>query len=103
MTSTIFVRQLNRKGIFLSKLDNDPAFVSKENPQGFFRIVVQPRETYKGGRVLFKKINGGYIIEGEGRILSGSREDIADRAAEYRKRRFDDFALVEDESLSLQG
>jgi hypothetical protein len=82
MTSTILVKRLNKSGYYNSSLDCDNAFKGKDNPQGYFKMRVEPIE----GAIKYMKVEGGYLVSGEGYIFSGSESDIADRIKAYNQR-----------------
>ena len=82
MTSTIIVKRLNKSGYYNSSLDYDDMFKSEDNPQGLFRVRVEPID----GTIKYMNVDGGYIISGEGYIFTGSESEIADRIKHYNQR-----------------
>lgn len=78
MTTTIHVNRLNKSGRYITTLDYDKAFIDDDNPKGCFKTVVEPffGETEEDGEILYKKLDKGYIIEGEGYIIAGSEAEI---------------------------
>lgn len=86
MTGNIFVKRLNRSGFHVSELDTDKCFVSNNNPDGYFRMIVVPFYDPNSPFIKYEKTKGGYRVEGEGYIVSGSKEEINEKARHYRRR-----------------
>ncbi len=98
MTGIIFVKRLNKSGTFVSYLDYSGAFAVKDNPKGYFKMIIQP---LKRSQIRYAKVKGGYVVEGESYIISGPDEKSIDRDIKdlFKKDRFPDLCFVEDKSL----
>ena len=84
MKGTIQVRRLNKSGRYVSGLDWDDAFKGKDNPRGLFKMVIEPIE----GKIRYKKIDGGYLVDGEAYIITaGSESEIDERIRKRYNRR----------------
>jgi len=81
MKGTIIVKRLNKSGYYNSSLDWDDVFKSEDNPQGYFKMRVEPIE----GTIKYMKVDGGYRVSGEGYIFYGSETEIAERIKAYNR------------------
>lgn len=80
MRSCIFVRQLNKSGNYKSALDHENAFKDSKNPEGLFRVVVQPIKNWNDENVIqYAKVKGGYFVLGEGYIICEPSEEAIDK------------------------
>lgn len=79
MTSSIIVNRLNKSGRYISAPDTDKAFITKDNPKGQFKIVVEPID----GKILYEKLDKGYLVDGEGYIITGSEAEINEDIRKY--------------------
>ena len=80
MKSTISVPRLKKSGNYMSSLDREEAFKSKTNPEGLFKVVVQPIPEADGNTIHFWKAeDGSVLVDGEGYIITGYSEADIDR------------------------
>ena len=92
MKGTIQVRRLNKSGRYVSGLDWDDAFKGKDNPRGLFKMVIEPIE----GEIRYKKIDGGYLVDGEAYIISaGSEREIDEKIRERHHSKLSGTVYVE--------
>lgn len=75
MTGCMKVKELSENGLFISDIDWDDCFKDKGNPKGNFVMIVEP---LYGGVIYYRKIEDGFLIEGEGYILTG-RKNILEK------------------------
>lgn len=75
MKSSIIVNRLNKSGRYISSFDTDKAFITDDNPKGQFKMVVEPID----GEIMYKKLDKGYLVEGEGYIITGSETEINEK------------------------
>lgn len=80
MKGTIQVRKLNKSGRYVSELDWDNAFKGKDNPRGLFKMIIEPIE----GEIRYKKVDGGYQVDGEAYIIAAGSEDEIDEKIRER-------------------
>ena len=92
MKSTIFVKELNGSGRYISEPDYCEAFIGKDSPKGLFKTVVEPLDNYDGPEIFYKEVDGGYLVEGEGYVITGRSENKID--AKIRKNFTDTFERV---------
>ena len=79
MKGHIIVKRLNKSGNYKSELDWDKCFIDKDNPKGYFKMVITPIENCDGIKeIKYMKVNGGYKISGELWIITGSSEKEID-------------------------
>ena len=78
MTGHIKVKRLNKKGVYRSPLDYDRSFIDADNPQGYFKIVIEPITNFDClPEIRYMKSGDGYIVSGEAYIISeGSEKEI---------------------------
>ena len=79
MKSSIVVNRLNKSGRYISELDTDKAFITEDNTKGQFKIVVEPME----GEIIYEKLDNGYLVKGEGYIITGSESKINEDIRKY--------------------
>ena len=90
MTGTCLVRKLNRTGNFLSCLDNDKSFIDRTNPEGLFKMLVQPILNSHGEQeIRFMKTKDGYLVSGEAYILTGADESEINLKARRHREKWD--------------
>jgi len=99
MTGTIKVTELNNNGIYVSNLDHDKAFADEDNPSGAFKMVIEPLDSFEGPMIEYKPLKDGYLVHGEGYIISGTKKEIEDGVKEHRKQIFNNVVTVENNSL----
>lgn len=85
MTGTIFVKRLNPSGFHVSEADTDKCFVSDKNPTGYFKMVIEPFYDPCEPVIKYKKTEGGYLVEGEGRIIDGCEEEVTKRIRQRKR------------------
>ena len=79
MTGSCIIKRLNKSGNYKSALDSDPCFVDLNNPNGFFKLIVQPIEnSYGQPEIRYCKVPGGYRVSGEGYFIGGFDEKEVD-------------------------
>lgn len=80
MKSHIHTKEIeNKNGTFVSELDWDERDVSKDNPKGLFKRVVQLIENFEGKyEIRYMKDGDTYIVSGEGYIITGKDEEAID-------------------------
>ena len=82
MTGHMIVKRLNKSGNFKSALDWDKCYMDKDNPKGYFKMVITPIENNDGVKeIRYMKVKGGYKVSGEGWIITDSSEKEIDTAA----------------------
>ena len=82
MTGHIIVKRLNKSGNFKSELDWDKCFIDKDNPKGYFKMVITPIENNDGVKeIKYMKVQGGYKVSGESWIITDGSEKEIDVAA----------------------
>lgn len=100
MKSTLLVKRLNKTGRYISKLDTDKAFVSDENPNGYFKMVVEAINLCADEKkyvIRYEKADKGYWVTGEGYIITGSTErEIDADIKEHHTKRFPNLVNEED-------
>ena len=75
MKGQIRVKTLNESGIYASDLDWDNSFKDKKNPEGWFKMVIEPIENSDGKHeIRYMLVPGGYIVSGEAYIISEATE-----------------------------
>lgn len=86
------VNELNKNGLFVSEMDWDKCYQDKGNPEGNFVMIVEPLEGADEGIIYYQKLDDGYLIEGEGYILTGRKDilqnKVSDWISKYEKREF---------------
>lgn len=87
MKSIIRVNRLNKSGLFISEMDCDDCFKSKNNPKGNFVIIIEPLNGWDKGIIYYEKVDKGYLVEGEGYIIE-DRADIIEERIKERKRKY---------------
>lgn len=97
MKGSFKVSELNDSGIYVSDIDWDDCYKEKGNPRGNFVMIIEPLSGFDKGVIYYKKVEDGFIIEGEAYILTG-RKNILEKkvskwVSEYVKK---DFEYVED-------
>lgn len=86
MTGTFKVNKINSSGFYVSELDYDPIFAGGNNPEGYFKMIIEPLCFDEHTGVIRRCRNkSGWTIEGEGYIIDGSLEEIDERVKYYRK------------------
>ena len=88
MTCTITVKRLNPSGFHVSQPDTDRAFVSGSNPTGNFKVVVLPFNGTNGPFLRYQKAEQGYLVQGEGYILSGTEEEVKENVRKHKSNYF---------------
>ena len=102
MKGTVFVKELNKVGTFVSEMDFDRHYIDKNNPKGRFKIVVQPIENWEGkNEIQYKKVDGGFLVDGEAYIIVGKGEKAINKIIEkdFGKDIFPDLVFTENKSL----
>lgn len=102
MKGTIFVKELNKTGTFVSEMDCDRHYIDKGNPQGRFKMVVQPIKNWEGkDEIQYKKVDGGFLVDGEAYIIVGKGEKTIDKriAKDFGKDVFSNLVFTENERL----
>ena len=75
------VKRLNKTGNYKSDLDYDNAFIGKDNPKGYFKMVIQPILNSDGQyEIRYMKTAEGYIVSGEAYIITNQYETKIDAA-----------------------
>ena len=76
MKGQCHVKTLKTSGIYASELDWDNSFKDKKNPEGWFKMVIEPIENSDGKHEIRYMLDpkGGYIISGEAYIISEPTE-----------------------------
>ena len=81
MTGTIIVPKLKASGKYVSATDWSDGFKDKSNPGGLFKMVVLPKETHDGYAIRYSRTKSGFLVEGEGYIISaGTEKELAKKA-----------------------
>lgn len=92
------VNELNKNGLFVSEMDWDKSYQDKGNPKGNFIMIVEPLEGFNKGIIYYQKLEDGFLIEGEGYILTGRKDklqkDVSKWISEYEEK---DFEFIETE------
>ena len=93
MKGIIQVNRLNKSGLFVSEMDWDDCYKSKNNPKGNFVMIIEPLNGWDKGIIYYEKIGKGYLVEGEGYIIEDCVDIIKERVKEwkrkYKKKPFD--------------
>ena len=80
MTGSCVVKCLSKSGNYKSALDSDLSFVDASNPNGCFKLVVQPiKNSYGQPEIRYSKVPGGYRVSGEGYFICGFDEKEIDK------------------------
>lgn len=80
MTGHMFTKRINKTGNYKSKLDWDIAFKDNNNPEGNFKMFIQPIQNSDGEyEIRYMKTKGGYIVSGEGYIVTDRNENEIDK------------------------
>lgn len=85
MKGQMEVKELNDTGLYISEIDCDNSFISKENPQGNFVMVIEPLSGLDEGTIYFEKTTDGYVIKGEGYVLAGQPQQIQKNIQKWTK------------------
>lgn len=88
MQCSFCVKELNETGLYVSALDKDKMYKSSSNPQGFFRLVLFPKE----GQILYHKAPNGYFLFGDGLVITDMPRNI-NRKVELIKNRYSQLHL----------
>lgn len=87
------VNKLNNNGLFVSDIDWDDGYKDKSNPKGNFVIIIEPLEGFDKDIIYYQKIEDGFLVEGEGYILTGRKDILKKRiskwTAEYKQKDFE--------------
>lgn len=86
MTGQIKVDILNQSGIFVSGIDTDPAFKDSTNTDGTFVMAIEPFHGFNKGLIYYQKIEDGYVVEGEGYILSAPKDKLPALIRKWKRR-----------------
>ena len=93
MKGIMKVSRLNKSGLYISDLEWDKCFQGKNNPKGYFVMIIKPLEGWEKGIIYYEKGKNGYLIEGEGYIVEGPLGDIKETVKKhktlYKKKPFD--------------
>lgn len=102
MKSHMFVKKLNKSGNYRSKIDFDKVFACRDNPDGMFKMVVQPIRNSEGKReIRYIKAEGGYIVSGEGYIITDPSKELIDKCIKrYHSERWKSLIQTEVENES---
>ena len=103
MKGTIFVKELNKIGTFISEMDCDRHYIDEGNPQGRFKMVVQPIENWEGkNEIQYKKVDKGFLVDGEAYIITGKGEKTIDKIIEkdFGNDVFSNLVFIKNECLS---
>jgi hypothetical protein len=97
MKGIISVKELNKSGLFVSDMDWDDCYKGTDNPKGNFVMIIEPLGGCDKGIVYFQKTDAGFLVEGEAYILTGRKDILERKVAEWkRKYKRKDFDFVED-------
>ena len=83
MTGWIIVKRLCKSGIYVSELDTDKSFVDANNPNGFFKAMIEPID----GEIKYCKVDNGIMVSGEMYLFGGYSESCIDEKIKSYKRR----------------
>ncbi len=101
MKSTIFVKKLNKSGVYKSSLDYEKAFITDDNPKGMFRMVVEPLDCDDDPVIEYTKVPGGYMVSGEGYIIAeGTEKEINEYVKKHFNKRYPNVILEENKELA---
>lgn len=93
MKGCIKVKELNKNGLFISEMDWDKCFKDKGNPKGNFVMIVEPLAGGDKGTIYYQKLKDGFLIEGEGYILTGRKDTLEKQikkwVLEYEEKAFE--------------
>jgi hypothetical protein len=82
----IKVKKLHKSGLFVSDVDWDDCYKGDDNPKGNFVMIIEPLEGWDKGIINFQKTDGGYWVEGEGYILTGSKDILKSEVSEWKRK-----------------
>lgn len=86
MKGQFISKGIRKSGNYISALDYDASFADRNNPHGYFKMVIQPIENSRGQHeIRYMKTLDGIRVSGEAYILTGETEMEID---EKYKRRF---------------
>lgn len=93
MKACFKVEKLNRNGLFVSEMDWDKCYQSRENPKGNFVMIAEPLAGAGKGIIYYQETEGGFWIEGEGYILTGRKDRLRKKVSkwilEYKENEFE--------------
>lgn len=93
MKGSFRVNELNKNGLFVSEMDWDKCYQDKGNPKGNFVMIVEPLEGFDKGIIYYQKLEDGFLIQGEGYILTGRKDklqkEISKWVSEYEEKEFE--------------
>lgn len=84
MKGIMKVSRLNKSGLYISELNWDKCYQGKNNPKGYFVMIIEPLEGWEKGIIYYEKEKNGYLIEGEGYIVEGNPSDIKENVKKRR-------------------
>lgn len=103
MRGTMFVKRLTKTGNYVSELDFDNSFSDISNPNGYFRMLIQPiLNTENRYEIRYKKTKGGYIVSGEAYFVGGYDDSDIKRKLRAHKEKWNNLIqteVVEDSDL----
>lgn len=85
MKGIIQVSKLNKSGLYVSEVDWNNCYKSEDNPKGNFVMVIEPLSGWDKGIIYYEKVDGGYLVKGEGYIIVDSPNAIKERIREWKK------------------
>lgn len=85
MKAIMKVKSLNKSGLYISEMDWDNCYKSKSNPKGNFVMIIEPLYGCGNGIIYYEKIDGGYLIEGEGHIIENCADIIEERIKKWKR------------------
>lgn len=96
MKACFKVKELSKNGLFVSEMDWDKCYQDKGNPKGNFIMIVEPLEGFDKGIIYYQKVEDGFLVEGEGYILTGRKDklqkEVSKWVLEYKEK---DFEFIE--------
>ena len=103
MKGTIFVKELNNTGVFISGLDYDKSFSEKGNTKGYFKMLIEPiKNANEQYEIQYKKVKKGFLVDGEAYIITGKGEKTIDKKInkDFGKDVFPNLIFTENEKLN---
>lgn len=79
MKGIMKVSRLNKSGLYISDLDWDKCFQGKNNPKGYFVMIIKPLEGWEKGIIYYEK--------GKNAFYGAQRSPFCFRTAAFRSQR----------------